>query len=264
MMDNGLQGKVAWLVGASGTIGRSVAGALARDGAHVVLSSRTQSTLETLAADLAQSTGATTRALPVDLTEREQVDAAARKIHDEFHRIDLLINSTSLSRFGDFLELGDDDWIAVYQNKLFSYLRTIRAVLPYMLDQRDGRIVNISGRGGHQPTLPIHLPGMSANAAVNLLTKGLANRYKADGIRINAVAPGPVVSPRYDAMLSVNERVGKSATHPTAGAPGTTSTAGNQAHPDEIADIVLFLLSDRSRLMTGTVLQADGGSTASL
>jgi NAD(P)-dependent dehydrogenase (short-subunit alcohol dehydrogenase family) len=133
-----------------------------------------------------------------------------------------------------------------------------------MLRHKFGRIVNVSGRGGHQPTLPVHLPGMSANASVNLMTKGLANMYGASGIRINAVAPGPVESPRYDKIVSTNAALGNAASHPTGSAFNTAPTLNAKARPEEIADVVLFLLSERSRLMTGTVLQADGGSTASL
>lgn len=259
-----LPGKVAWISGASGAIGRAIAAALAREGATIVLSSRSQAALDALAAELKGAHGYPALALAVDVTSREQVDAAAQRIASDFGRIDMLVNSTSISLFGDFLALGDEDWLAVYQGKFFAYLRTIRAVLPHMLRQNDGRIVNISGRGGHQPTMPVHLPGMSANAAVNLLTKGLANMYGTHGIRVNAVAPGPVASPRYDSILQVNRQLNDAASHPTKSEFNTAPTLKSQAQPEEIADIVLFLLSDRSRLMTGTILQADGGSTASL
>ena len=259
-----LQGRVAWVCGASGAIGKAVATALAREGATVVVSSRSGAALEALASGLRQAHGGAARALAVDVTSREQVDAAAQRIAQEFGRIDMLVNSTALSLFGDFLVLSDEDWLAVYQGKFFAYLRTIRAALPHMIRQHDGRIVNISGRGGHQPTMPVHLPGMSANAAVNLLTKGLANMYGNQGIRVNAVAPGPVASPRYDSILQVNRQLQDAASHATKSEFNTAPTLNSQAQPEEIADVVLFLLSDRSRLMTGTILQADGGSTASL
>lgn len=263
MVDD-IRGRVAWVVGASGAIGKAIAAALAREGATVVLSSRSLPALEALAADLQGAYGCKTKAIGVDVTSRAGVDSAAEAIAGEFGRIDLLVNTTSVSKFGDFLALSDEDWINVYQSKFFAYLRTIRAVVPHMVRHKYGRIVNVSGRGGHQPTLPVHLPGMSANASVNLMTKGLANMYGASGIRINAVAPGPVESPRYDKIVSTNATLGDSASHPTASAFNTAPTLNAKARPEEIADVILFLLSDRSRLMTGTVLQADGGSTASL
>lgn len=263
-MTGEFQGRVAWVVGASGTIGRSIAAALASEGATVVLSSRSQPALDALAGEIAKGRAGAAKAIPLDVTRRESVDAAAAAIAAEFGRIDLLVNTTSVSKFGDFLALSDEDWLEVYQSKFFAYLRTIRAVVPHMVRHKYGRIVNVSGRGGHQPTLPVHLPGMSANASVNLMTKGLANMYGASGIRVNAVAPGPVESPRYDKIVSTNATLGDSASHPTGSAFNTAPTLNAKAQPEEIADVVLFLLSERSRLMTGTVLQADGGSTASL
>jgi 3-oxoacyl-[acyl-carrier protein] reductase len=259
-----LNGKVTWLNGATGVIGRAIAEALARDGATLVLSSRTEAKLQALASELAARHGCKAVAHAVDLTAAAPVDAAVRRIADEFGRIDCLVNCTSISLFGDFLTLTDDDWITVYQGKPFAYMRTMRAVLPHMIRQGDGRIVNISGRGGHQPTLPTHLPGMSANASVNLMTKGLANMYGAHGIRINAVAPGAVASTRYDSILQTNRRLGDAASHPTSSDFNVTAPLKMFSQPDEIADVVLFLLSDQSRIMTGTILQADGGGTASL
>ncbi len=263
-MASDLTGKVIWINGASGVIGRAIADGLAREGAILALSSRSDAKLEALAADLLARHGCRAMPLAVDVTQAAAVDAAAGRIAEAFGRIDGLVNSTSVSLFGDFMTIPDEDWLAVYQGKAFAYMRTMRAVLPHMVRQRDGRIVNISGRGGHQPTLPTHLPGMSANAAVNLMTKALANMYGAHGVRINAVAPGAVRSTRYDSIVETNRRLGDTASHPTTSRFNVTAPLGEFSEPEETADVVLFLLSDRSRIMTGTVLQTDGGGTAAL
>jgi len=259
-----LKDKVAWINGASGTIGKAIAAALAGQGARLVLSSRNQEVLTALAKDLKESTKCEVMVLPLDVTNREQVDAAAGKINKDFGRIDLLVNSTSLSKFGDFLQLQDSDWEAVFQHKLFAYIRTCRAVIPYMVQQKYGRIVNVSGRSGHQPTQPLHTAGMSANAAVNILTKALANMYGSNNIRANVVAPGPVLSARYDAVVKVSEQVAQVGSHPTTSTFNTPPVSGKAATPEEIAEVVSFLLSERSSQLTGVVLQADGGSTAAL
>jgi 3-oxoacyl-[acyl-carrier protein] reductase len=259
-----LKDKVAWLSGATGAIGQAIAHALAREGAIPILSSRSREKLDALAAAVSDRHGC--RAVPIeaDVTSTVSVESAARGIVDEFGRIDCLVNSTSVSLFGDFLSIPDDDWLAVYQGKVFGYMRAMRAALPHMIRLGSGCIVNISGRGGHQPTLPTHLPGMSANAAINLMTKGLANMYGAHGIRINCVAPGPVRSPRYDSIVETNRRLGDDASHPTTSQFNVAAPLKQFSSPEEIADVVLFLLGDRSRIMTGIVLQADGGGTASL
>lgn len=260
----GLAGKVAWVVGASGAIGQAVAALLAREGCTVVLSSRSADTLATLAGQLRGTTGADVLEVPMNIRERADIEAATARIMAQYGRIDLLVNTTTVPRFGDFLALPDEAWQEVYETKFFGYLKVMRAVLPHMAQAGYGRIVNVSGRGGHQPVQPVHLPGMTANAAVNLMTKGLANMYGPQGVRINAVAPGPVRSQRYDAILAASKALGESGSHANASAFNTQPLSGQYATPEEIADSVAYLLSDAATLLNGIILQTDGGSTASL
>jgi NAD(P)-dependent dehydrogenase (short-subunit alcohol dehydrogenase family) len=236
------QGRLIWVVGATGAIGEAVAADLAAQGAKVVASGR----------DLAKLKALGHEAEAVDLAERASVDAVAARILQRHGRIDGMVNTVALPNFGDFLTLDDEDWLAVLQAKGLGYMRSIRAVLPSMLEHGRGVIVNVSGRGGHQPNSPSHLPGSSANAMVNLLTKGIANLYGQRGIRINAVAPGPVQTPRYDAIAAANAKLGQKAPVVT---PATTA---------EIAQITRFLLSDMASHLNGCVLQADGGTTLAL
>ena len=264
MVTYGLSGKVAWVVGASGAVGRAVTALLAAEGCRVVISSRSTDSLAALAEQVRAATGVTCLTLPMDITQRAAVERTAREIVAQHGRIDLLVNTTTVPRFGDFLTLPDEAWQEVYETKFFGYLKVLRAVLPYMVQSGYGRIVNVSGRGGHQPTQPVHLPGMTANAAVNLMTKGLANMYGAQGIRINAVAPGPVRSQRYDAILAASNALGASGSHAPASAFNTQPLSGQHATPEEIAAAVAYLLSDAAAVLNGIVIQADGGSTASL
>jgi NAD(P)-dependent dehydrogenase (short-subunit alcohol dehydrogenase family) len=253
--------RVAWVTGASGALGRAIVSALLRETGHVFISSRNRAALEKLASELASATEtARITALPMDIADRAQVDAAAQTVLAA-GRVDILVNSTTRPIFGDPLELADADWDAVMQAKFMGYMRTMRAVLPLMQRQGGGCIVNISGRGGHQPTSPAHLPGSAANAAVNVLTKGLANIYGPHGIRINAIAPGPIASERYDRIAAANRKLGETSA-PQVQAP--QAPLGNVGQPADIADAVCYLASDRARHITGIVLQVDGGGTASL
>ena len=250
-----LQGKVGWITGATGAIGQAICTALATEGVHVVMSARDQSRLEALADAIAEATGHRPTAVLADLSDPASVAKAVESILQTHGRIDLLVNSTTAPVAGPFEKLTDADWEAVWQTKYLGYVRSLRSVLPQMQRQSYGRVVNISGGGGRQPS-PMHLAGGGANAAVNHLSKGLANAYGQHGIRINVVAPGPIESERLQMMANT------ATVNPSSGVtPGqiTSSPLGRTGQPEEVADAVLYLLSDRSGYVTGVVLPVDGG-----
>ena len=250
------EGQVAWIIGAAGTLGRAIAGAFADAGAHVVLSSRRGAALRQVAAELPRAAAGRTEVVTLDIASDAHVVRVARGIKRRRSRIDVLVNCTAAPVFGDFLTLSDADWQTVLQAKLLGYVRTMRAVIPYMVEQGGGSIVNVSGRGGRQPT-PAHLPGCCANIAVNLLTKGLADQYGASGVRINAVAPGPIESARHHEIARSNTALKSAA--------GTRlPPLGRLGFPADIADAVLYLASSRSSFVTGVTLQVDGGGTAAI
>lgn len=256
-MNGQFSGRVAWVTGAAGTLGVAISQALGSEGASLVLSGRNAEALKLEAEKLKGLVGRPIVVEPLDISRQEQVTGAATRISDRFGRLDILVNCTALPIFGDFLELTDSDWELVIQAKFLGYVRTMRAALPIMMKQSFGRIINVTGRGGRQPT-PAHLPGSSVNAAVNLLTKGLSNVYGRNNIRINAVAPGPIESPRLDRIAASNESV-------QANRQTTTGTPLNRlGTAQDVANAVIFLASDQSAYTTGTVLQVDGGGTAAL
>lgn len=252
-------GRIAWVTGAGGALGAAIARTLAAQGATVCLSGRKREALDAVAADVPQGRA---HVMPMDMASRADVDRTAAAILAQHGKIDFLVNCTALPIFGAFLELSDDDWEQVLQAKLLGYVRTIRAALPSMVANRFGRIVNVSGRGGRQPT-PAHLPGCAANAAVNNLTKGIADIHGKDNIRVNAVAPGPIETPRLTSIASSNDTLAKQGQ--VAGRPFNMPTPlGRLGTPQEIADAVAFLVSERSAFVTGTILAVDGGGTAAL
>jgi len=260
-MNLGLQNQVAWICGSTGAIGAAVARTLTDEGVSLALSARDANALDALVAELRPAAPHPPLALPLDMSVRASVDTAAKRILSEHGRLDILVNTTALPLFGDFLALEDAAWEEIFQAKYFGYMRTMRAVIPQMVSQARGCIVNISGRGGHQPSSASHLPGSSANAAVNLLTKGLANIYGDKGLRINAVAPGPIASQRFDRLAAANDTIAHDA--PRASAKPATTVAG-LGQPHDIASIVAFLVSDHAAHLNGLVVQADGGSTLTL
>lgn len=252
-----LQGQVAWVVGAAGALGQAVSATLADAGVRVFASGRQSRTLEPLVRAADDPQDGRIEALPVDVRSSDSVTSAVRTIINAAGHVDILVNTTTLPTFGAFETLGDDAWLEVLDTKLIGYVRTLRAVLPAMAAQQYGRIVNITGRGGRQPSA-VHLPGSCANAAVNLLTKGLADSYGARNIRVNAVAPGPIRSDRLNRLLQASAQVND------GGAPGQLRMASplqRQGRPQDVADAVLYLVSPLSDYITGIVLQVDGGGT---
>lgn len=248
-----MQDAMAWVVGGAGSLGHAIVEALAEAGASVVVSSRSvQGCWPVRGPDGIWSRGA----VPLDLASGKQVERVAREIESRHGRIDLLVNCSAAPIFGDFLELDDEDWDTVLQAKLLGYMRTMRAVLPGMAGRGSGVIVNISGRGGRQPT-PAHLPGCCANAAVNVLTKGVADIYGPRGVRINAIAPGPIDTPRHQEIAQSNVQLNSVASK-------KLPPAGRLGAPRDVADAVLFLASPAAAFIAGVTLPVDGGGTATV
>ncbi len=247
-MNLNLDGKIAWVAGGTGWLGQAVARGLAAEGARVVISSRREDACQALADDIA-GTGGDAIALALDTTEAGAAKAAAARIVETSGRIDILVTSMSVAAYGPFLELDRATFQASLDAKYFGYIACLQAALPVMIDQGSGAIVCVTGTGGKMP-IGIHMAGGSINAALNLIVRGLATDHAPDGIRINAVSPGPITSPRQDAM----QDAGASADSAAAGIP-----MRRFGDPGEVADAVLFLASERASYTTGSVLYVDGG-----
>ena len=245
-MDLNLQDKVVWISGATGAIGRAVTESFAAEGAAVCVSSRRPDAVAELARAFEKA-----MPVPMDATDPDQARSAAADIVGELGRIDVLVNTMSVAAFGDFMELDKATFQAAIDTKYLGYVACIQAALPHMLATGGGSIVNITGTGGKLP-IDIHMPGGSVNAGLNLVTKGLANQYGPQNIRVNAVSPGPIRSPRQDQMQAAGEN------------PASHIPLQRFGEAAEVADAVLFLASDRASYITGEVLQLSGGGVKAL
>ena len=149
-------------------------------------------------------------------------------------------------------------WLNVLQTKQLGYVRTVRAALPHMIRQKKGVVVNVTGKGGRMPR-DVHLPGCSANAALNLLTKGLAMTYGKDGVRFVAVSPGVIDSPRLAAIRQSTNQRNQFDQAASDKAISGSNYLGRLGTAQEVSDAVLFAVSDRAGFTTGTVIEVDGG-----
>ena len=255
-MDLGLRGKVCVVTGSTGGIGLATARLLAAEGAVVVVSGRDPERVERAraAADAARGVVAD----PVDPGAAHHLFGKA----EELGPVECLINNVGVAYDAEFLEVPDSEWDELWQLNVMSYLRTIRAVVPSMRARGTGAIVNVSSTAGKRPSTS--MPHYSVTkAAVLSLSRLVADLYARDGIRCNAVTPGPTAT---DAWLGAGgladqqaARTGKNRDDVLA-AVGAGRPIGRLAQPEEIAAVIAFLCSERAAYVTGAAWSADGGT----
>ncbi len=259
-MDLGLSGRAALVTGGSKGIGHAVAEALAREGARVAIVARDRATLETAAAEIGARTGAAVRAVPADLSDPSAISRVVEATRDALGRIDILVNNAGAIRAGDFLTTPDEQWIEDWSLKPLGYIRMARAVFPLMRAQGGGRIINVAGAAARNPS-PTYLAGGAANAALVNFTKGLADLGAHSNILVMAVSPAATRTERWDALLARQaEATGTTVEHLRGQSEGAYPL-GRIGLPEEVADLVCFLASDRAAFLTGICITIDGGST---
>jgi len=243
-VDLGLRDTVCLVTGSTGGIGAAVADLLREEGAQVVTVGRS---------------GGDVRA---DLSRAGEPERVVGETVARHGRVDVLVNNVGVAYQRTFEEVTDEQWDELWQLNVMSYVRTIRAVVPGMKERKTGVIVNVSSTAGKRPSAS--MPDYSVTkAAVLSLSRLVADVYAKDGIRCNAVTPGPTAT---DAWLGEGgladqqaSRSGKSRddvlTSVGAGRP-----LGRLAEPDEIAAVVAFLCSPKASYVTGAAWSADGGT----
>ena len=248
------------ITGASRGLGAASARLLAAEGAKLVLTSRTHAELDALANELHGKHGMAALALSVDLTQDSAADDAVKKTLAQFGHIDVLINSAGASQGGLFWEIADRVWQESFDLKVMGTIRMMRAVMPTMIAQKYGRIVNIVGNTGLQPS-PRLLPGAAANAALLAVTRGLGEEAAPHGVVVNAVNPGPTRTERWTTLMN---RLAQSSGRTIADVEKDYTSQiplGKLGEPDDIAGLIVFMASDRAANMIGTSVTADGGWT---
>lgn len=226
----GIEGKVAIVTGGGTGIGRGIALALARENARVVICGRRQDRLEETLTAIRQA-GGEGLAIKADVSQEEEAQRVAKMAYDTFNRLDILINNAGVSG-GDFIHLQDiRDWDKVLAVNLRGPFLMSRAVLPLMRSQRSGHIINISSESGLE-----YYPGDGAYGiskhALNALGEYVQRENQAFNIRVNTICPGMVV------------------TEMTENSPGLDHS--KCLYPEDIADLVIWLLSRRENIKIGT------------
>lgn len=254
-MDLCLNGKIAIVTGGSKGIGRAVALSLLGEGAHVMVCARGQQALdETVSAAGADASGRVAAAA-ADLTSPDAIEAVVQRCQSTFGGVDILVNNAGSTRPGEFLKLSDEAWMEDWSLKFFGYVRMAREVIPIMEQRGGGVIINVIGTGALRPAAGFMIGG-AVNAALNHFTKALADEGAKHGVRVVGVNPGPIMTERLRRFLPPGEEAEK--------AMRRSTPLGRAGQPEEVADLVAFLASDRAAFIHGANVTIDGGANTGL
>src|SRR5262245_63222479 len=252
-MDLGLRDKTCLVTGSTAGIGFETARILAAEGARVVVTGRDEDRVERAKEQAGAAVG-----IAADLSRPEE----AARLLAEAGPVECLVNNVGDAYQVAFHDLTDEQWDSMWQLNVMSYVRTIRAALPAMRERGRGVIVNVSSTAGKRPSTG--MPNYSVTkAAVLSLSRLVADVYAKDGVRCNAVTPGPTATAAWLAPDGLADqaarRSGKSREEVLAGV-GQGRPLGRLAEPEEIASVIVFLCSDRASYVTGAAWSADGGT----
>jgi len=250
-MEFDLKGKVAIITGASRGIGQAIAEAYAREGVKVVISSRKQDGLDSVAESIRASGG---EALPVAAHNgnKAALQALAQAAVDAYGRIDILVNNAATNpHFGTLLDAEDSLWQKTIEVNIMGTIWLTQAVVPMMREQGGGKIINVASVNGLRPGAMQGIYSMTKAALINL-TQTLAMELASDGIYVNAIAPG-LIRTQFARVIWENEQIAE---------PIIARTPLKRVgEPRDLAGIALFLASSASDYATGQTFVIDGGLT---
>jgi NAD(P)-dependent dehydrogenase (short-subunit alcohol dehydrogenase family) len=262
-MDLHLDGKTALVTGGSEGIGKGIARLLAKEGVDVAICARRKQPLEQAAAEIAKETNRKIVPIVADLSKDADARNFVEQGREALGRVDIMVNNAGSSPGGVIEHLSEADWEQSLQLKFMGYVRCLRYVLPIMVKQGGGRVVNLIGNDGVKPSYWEIAPG-AANAAGQNLTMSLAGQYGKHNISFCAVNPGPVRTERWAGLVAAMSRDMKLPYEEADKLAPASIPMGRIAEVEEVAALVVMLASPRMHMVNGTQIEIDGGQEKSL
>lgn len=250
-MDLGLKGKTALITGASKGIGRGVAEALAAEGCHVRLVSRSRDLLETTVAEITRDHGVKATAHAADLSDSGAIDGLLAG-----DLPDILVNNAGAIPGGDIETITEEIWRKAWELKVFGYINMSRAFYAAMRKRGHGVICNVTGLAADKPDFG-YVAGTTGNAGLNAMTRALGGHGLEDGVRVFGVSPGPTQTERLIGLLKTRAKAEGNEDNWQSLMGGMPM--GRAATVPEVADVIAFLCSPKASYVSGTILTVDGG-----
>jgi len=253
-MDMGIRGKAALVKAASKGMGKATALALASEGVRVLMCARTAADIKAAAEEVRAKTGVEVVEMTADVTKKEDIERLVKRAEEAFGGVDILVANSGGPPRGNLEEMTDEQWYGAFEVATLSVVRLIRGVLPSMKQKRWGRILTIQSVSVKQP-----VPGLLLSNAVRPGVAGMFKTLSEDlgkhNITINVVCPGKILTDRLlggakQAGLPTEEFIKRAGADVPLGRVGT---------PEEFANVMVFLASERASYVTGVALQVDGG-----